>query len=93
MPHGRGPGRSGGTRAPGVSSRAGSGPLLLSESVSGAPTVCSSMGVGALPGTKGASPRTFEPLVGSHKPTDSTSDPRPAHMSDAFLPMASSRAD
>ncbi|EDL85836.1 rCG37260 [Rattus norvegicus] len=65
MPHGPGLGRSGGTRAPGVSSRAGSGPLLLSESVSGAPTVCSWMGVGALPSIRGASPRKFVSSSGS----------------------------
>ncbi|XP_075818964.1 uncharacterized protein LOC142844415 [Microtus pennsylvanicus] len=58
MPQGPGRGRSGGTRTPGVSSGAGSGPLLLSESVSGAPTVCASLGVGRRRATKGASPRT-----------------------------------
>ncbi|MEJ1278988.1 hypothetical protein NN561_009914 [Cricetulus griseus] len=59
MPHGPGRGRSGGTGTPGVSSGAGSGPLLLSKSVSGAPTVCASLGAGRSRGTKRASPRTF----------------------------------
>ncbi|CAO2578024.1 hypothetical protein LEMLEM_LOCUS363 [Lemmus lemmus] len=58
MPHGPGRGRGGGTRTPGVSLGAGSSPLLLSESVSGAPTVCTSLGVGRRRGAKGASPRT-----------------------------------